>query len=112
MATKREKTKYPGVYYRLQERLDGYGQEKAYYVMYRRGGRAAKLIEEPVGRESEGMTAAKANLIRAVRIAGKEQSNTERRAAEEAARLADDYPGNPGADWKAQRMDWRTVQGA
>ena len=22
------------------------------------------------------------------------------------------YPGNPGADWKAQRMDWRTVQGA
>ena len=22
------------------------------------------------------------------------------------------YPGNQGADWKAQRMDWRTVQGA
>ncbi|MFR1532990.1 MAG: hypothetical protein ACLSTO_04590 [Bilophila wadsworthia] len=80
MATKREKTKYPGVYYRLQERLDGYGQEKAYYVMYRRGGRAAKLIEEPVGRESEGMTAAKANLIRAVRIAGR--NDAERRAAE------------------------------
>lgn len=90
MAAKREKTKYPGVYYRLQERLDGYGEEKAYYVMYRRGGRGAKLIEEPVGRESEGMTAAKANRIRASRIAGKEQSNTERRAAEEAARLADE----------------------
>lgn len=90
MATKREKTRYPGVYYRLQERLDGYGQEKAYYVIYRRGGRGAKTIEEPVGRESEGMTAAKANRIRAARIVGKEQSNTERRKAEEAARLADE----------------------
>lgn len=87
---KREKTKYPGVYFRVQERLDGYGEEKAYYVMYRRGGRGAKLIEEPVGRETEGMTAAKANLIRAARITGKEQANTERRKAEEAARLADE----------------------
>ena len=103
MATKREKTKYPGVYYRLQERLDGYGQEKAYYVMYRRGGRAAKLIEEPVGRESEGMTAAKANLIRAVRIAGKEQSNTERRAAEEAARLADESRWPLNRIWEAYK---------
>ena len=87
---KRIKTKYPGVYYRQQERLDGYGCEKAYYILYRRGGRGAKLVEEPVGRESESMTAAKANLIRAARIAGKEQTNTERRKAEEAARLAEE----------------------
>lgn len=103
MATKREKTKYPGVYYRLQERFDGYGREKAYYVLYRRGGRGAKLIEEPVGRESEGMTAAKANLIRAVRIAGKEQSNTERRAAEEAARLADESRWPLNRIWEAYK---------
>lgn len=84
---KREKTKYPGVYYRLQDRLDGQGKERAYYIMYRRGGRGSKLIEEPVGRESEGMTPAKANKIRAMRAAGVEQSNTERRDAAVAARL-------------------------
>lgn len=103
MAAKREKTKYPGVYYRLQERLDGYGQERAYYVMYRRGGRGAKLIEEPVGRESEGMTAAKANLVRAVRIAGKEQTNTERRKAEEAARRADESRWTLNRIWEAYK---------
>lgn len=97
---KREKTKYPGVYFREQERLDGYGEEKAYYVMYRRGGRGAKLIEEPVGRESEGMTAAKANLIRAARITGKEQANRERRKAEEAARLADESRVTVASLWK------------
>ncbi|MEI3479551.1 MAG: site-specific integrase [Bilophila sp.] len=97
---KREKTKYPGVYFRVQERLDGYGEEKAYYVMYRRGGRGAKLIEEPVGRETEGMTAAKANLIRAARITGKEQTNTERRKAEEAARLADERRVTVASLWR------------
>ena len=97
---KREKTKYPGVYFREQERLDGYGEEKAYYVMYRRGGRGAKLIEEPVGRESEGMTAAKANLIRAARITGKEQANRERRKAEEAVRLADESRVTVASLWK------------
>ena len=100
---KREKTKYPGVYFRIQERLDGYGEEKAYYVMYRRGGRGAKLIEEPVGRETEGMTAAKANLIRAARITGKEQANTERRKAEEAARLADESRVTVASLWARYR---------
>ena len=93
IASKRTKTKYAGVTFRTVDRLNGYGEERMYYIRYRRGGRGSKEIEEPVGRESEGMTAAKANLIRAVRIAGKEQSNTERRAAEEAARLAIESAG-------------------
>ncbi len=100
MAAKRERTKYPGVYFRIQARPDGYGEERAYYIMYRRGGRGAKLIEEPVGRESESMTAAKANLIRAARITGKEQTNTERRKAEEAARLANESRVTIASLWK------------
>ena len=86
--TKREKTKYPGVTFRLKEKLDGSGMERVYYIRYRRGGRGSRLIEEPVGTESEGMTAAKANLIRASRAAGKERSNTERRRDAERERLA------------------------
>lgn len=85
---KRGKTKYPGVTYREKERLDGSGLERTYYIRYRRGGRGTKEIEEPVGKESEGMTAAKANKIRAMRAAGVEQSNAEKREAVESENLA------------------------
>ena len=67
--SKRGRTKYPGVTFRWKERLDGSGEERVYYVRYRRGGRGSKEVEEPVGRESEGMTAAKANKIRALMVA-------------------------------------------
>lgn len=93
-AAKRGKTKYPGVFFRLQSRLDGLGEERQYYIIYRRAGegRSGKLIEEPIGRESEGMSAAKANRIRALRASGSEKSNTERRAAAEAAQFAEGGP--------------------
>ena len=90
VTAKREKTRYAGVTFRMVARLDGYGKERMYYIRYRRGGRGSKEIEEPVGRESESMTASKANRIRAMRATGIEQANTERRKAEEAARLADE----------------------
>lgn len=90
--SKRGRTKYPGITFREKERLDGSGEERVYYIRYRRGGRGSKEIEEPVGRESEGMTAAKANKIRAMRAAGVEQSNTERRAEAEAAKLSGSGP--------------------
>ena len=89
---KREKTKYPGVFYREQERLDGLGTEKMYYIRYRRGGRGTKEIEEPCGRETEGMTAAKANGIRALRMTAREETNKERRQAQEEANKQDDEP--------------------
>ena len=98
---KRVRTKYPGVTYRQQERLDGAGEERIYYIRYRRGGRGAKEIEEPVGRASEGMTAAKANKIRAVRASGVEQTNTERRAAEESVRKADKNRWSLNSIWEA-----------
>ena len=74
--SKREKShKYAGVYFRF----DAVGKERTYYIVYRQGGREAKLIEEPVGKASCGMTEAKAALIRADRIRGKDKSNTEKR---------------------------------
>ena len=39
-------------------------------------------------------------------------AHRERRAEPEYPKGKPPYPGNPGADWKAQRMDWRAVQGA
>ena len=73
--------KYPGVYIHID--LHG---EKIFYVMYRQGGRTSKLIKEPVGKSSGGMTAARAAIIRAERISGKSLPNTERRFLEEQAR--------------------------
>lgn len=72
---KREKsTKYPGVYWRK----DGAG-EKMYYIRYRLGGRGSKEIEEPIGKSSAGMTEAKAAILRASRMNGKEMSNKAKR---------------------------------
>lgn len=72
---KREKsTKYPGVYWRL----DSSG-EKMYYIRYRLGGRGSKETEEPIGKSSAGMTEAKAAILRASRMNGKEMSNKAKR---------------------------------
>lgn len=59
MAAKRKKVeKYAGIYFREVPRLDGQGLERMYYITYRRGGRDSPVVEEPVGRASEGWTPA------------------------------------------------------
>lgn len=91
--SKREKSsKYPGVYWRNVERKDGHGLERMYYIIYRRGGRDVKTIEEPIGRASEGITEAKASIRRAERINGITESNKEKRQANEKKKLAGDGP--------------------
>ena len=62
----REKTKYPGVTYRVKRNSEGV-EEKVFYVRYRLGGRGGKMVEEAVGKSTTGMTAAKAHGIRAER---------------------------------------------
>ncbi len=71
-----EKTIYAGVYSRTSKNKPN---ESTFYIIYRRGGREAKQIKEPVGKSIHGMTAAKANQIRIMRLRGIEQSNTDRR---------------------------------
>lgn len=87
---KREKTQYKGVYFRQQKKLGSDSLEKVYYIFYRTGGRGSKQVEEPVGRESEGMTAAKASHIRADRARQKELNNREQREAIEQAKQAEE----------------------
>jgi len=77
---KRIKTNYPGVFYRLAERLGRGGEEKIFYIVFKKDG---KVIEEKVGRQyADNMTPAKASGIRAERIEGKRLS---RKAIREAA---------------------------
>ena len=96
--SKREKSqKYAGVYFRL----DADHKERTYYIVYRQGGREAKLIEEPVGKASRGMTEAKAAQIRADRIRGKDQPNTEKRKAYAEARQAQQSRWTLDKIWEA-----------
>lgn len=77
-AIKRVKTKYPGVYYRVVNRIGGAGKEKVYYVVFKQNG---KVIEESVGRQfKDAMTPAKASVVRAKLIEGKQETKRERRA--------------------------------
>jgi integrase len=89
-ATGREKTKYPGVFFREVRRIGGPGTEKVFYIVFKKDG---KVIEEKAGRQyADDMTAAKAARIRAERIEGKRQSNKEKRlsAASQASRVTID----------------------
>jgi integrase len=83
-AQKRKKTKYQGVTY-----IDGISREgkpeRIYYIRYRKDG---KQVEEKAGRSSQGITPARASIIRAERVAGKRQSNSEKRQQEEERQQA------------------------
>ena len=76
-AQKRNKTKYPGVYFRYARRLGGPGKEKVYYVLYKIDG---QTVEEKVGRQYQNnMTPAKAANIRGQLIEGRRKSRREKR---------------------------------
>ena len=78
----RHKTRYPGVYYRIAKRIGGRGNEKVYYVKYRKDG---KGIEAKVGRQYiDDMTPARANRIRADLMEGRRLTPQEKRALAKA----------------------------
>jgi len=80
---KRIKTDYPGVYYIMGKAVATGKPERIYYIRYRKDGKA---VDEKVGRQYQNdMTPAKAALIRAKRIEGRELPNNEKRAAEKVA---------------------------
>jgi len=91
--------KYPGVYWRIDSKTG----ERSYYIRYRLGGRESKLVDEPVGKSSKAMTEAKAAKVRALRMTGKDQSNTERRAQEQAAKEAEAGRWTVERIWTAYR---------
>ncbi len=109
-AAKRIKTKYAGVTY-IEAKSPTGAIERVYYIRYRRDG---KLIEEKAGRQfQDDMTPAKASGIRARRLEGKEESNTERREQAQAEKQAEADRWTVGRLWeeyKAAKHDYRGVK--
>ena len=85
-AQKRHKTRYMGVYFIRGTHRVSRKPEKIFYITYRKNG---KSVDEKIGRASEDMTPARASRHRALRMAGKESTNSEKRAAEKAAKEAE-----------------------
>lgn len=81
---KRYPTKYPGVSFRLAERIGGRGLEKVFYIRFTRDG---KVIEEKVGRQyADSITEARAALIRGERIENKRPSRKQIREERKAVK--------------------------
>lgn len=82
-SVKRNKTKYPGVFFREESRIGASGTEKVYYVIFKRDG---KTIEEKVGRQFvDDMTPARASAIRSELIEGKRKTKKQIKKESEAA---------------------------
>lgn len=106
---KREKTKYPGVYFILGKHPATGKEEKIFYIKYRRDGRA---IEEKAGREFiDDMTAAKANRIRALRMEGKELPNAVKRKQEAEMLLAEENRPTIARLWEAYKAARPNLKG-
>jgi len=72
-ALRRNRTKYPGVYYVQRKTAGSRKRERIYYIIYRKEG---KQIEKKAGSQfQDSMTAARAARIRAECIAGRMPRN-------------------------------------
>jgi integrase len=82
--SKRFKTDKTGVFYRISKRIGGSGDEKVFYVAFKKNG---KVTEAKAGRQyADGMTPARAALFRAALIEGREQTPQKKREADKEAK--------------------------
>lgn len=80
----RHPTKYPGVFFRIADRIGGNGTEKVYYVSYKKHN---KKIETKVGRQfADDMTPARANQLRNDFIEGRALPRAEKKRVEKATK--------------------------
>ena len=83
-ASKRFKTKYAGIFYRVSDRIGGPGEERVYYAVYKKDG---KVHETKVGRQyADAMTPSRASHIRAEIVEGKRLTQKEQRIKTEEER--------------------------
>jgi integrase len=81
---KRHHTRYPGIFYREAKRIGGPGNERVFYIVFKRDG---KVFEEKVGRQyADDMTPSKAARIRAERIENKRPSRKQIREKQNQAK--------------------------
>jgi len=86
---KRIKTDKPGVFYRNGQRIGGPGQEKIFYVIFKKDG---KVCEEKVGRQyADKMTPARAALIRSDFIEGRRKTKKEQKIIDAEKKAQEKY---------------------
>ncbi len=102
-------TDYPGVCFRVADRIGRAGTEKVYYIRFTRDG---KVIEEKVGRQySDAMTPARAAAIRADRIEGKRESRKEVRQTREKQRQEEAHHWTFDKLWNEYKLQKYNVKG-
>jgi integrase len=111
MADKRLPTGKPGVFYRELEGDKPSKPIRMYYIRYRRGGRAGSLIEEPVGKSTEGITSTIAANIRAERMTGKALSNKENRRKKEKEKAQAQGSWTIGRLWEEYKANKPNFKG-
>lgn len=95
---KRIKTEKPGVFYRMGKRIGGNGEEKIYYVVFKKNG---KLHEEKVGRQyADQMTPSRAVILRSDFIEGRRPTARERKLLEKEKQTADKNKYTIARLWK------------
>ena len=100
---------YAGVYYRMADRIGGKGQEKVYYVVYKKDG---KVVEAKAGRQYKNrMTPAKAAQYRANLIEGRDATRKEKREAEQAAKQSEADRYTISKLWKAYKAAKPNLKG-
>ncbi|SHL18784.1 Site-specific recombinase XerD [Desulfatibacillum alkenivorans DSM 16219] len=101
---------YAGVYFRMADRIGGKGQEKVYYVVYKKDG---KVVEAKAGRQySDNMTPAKAARFRSNLIEQRELTPQEKRIVEQEAKDAEAVRWTLDRIWeeyKTQRPDLKGI---
>lgn len=94
---------YTGVFYRIAQRIGGKGDEKIYYVTYKKEG---KKIEESVGRQyADQMTPARAARIRSDIIEGRRLPKKEQKALKEAEKAAERKRYTIDRLWKEYKLN-------
>jgi integrase len=98
---KRQRTNYPGVFYREADRIGGTGNEKVFYIVFKKNG---KVFEEKVGRQyADDMTPARAAKIRGDRLEGRRPSRKEIREQEAEQRQAEEKRWTVDRIWDEYR---------
>ena len=105
----RIKTNYPGVYYRMAQRIGAKGQERVYYIVFKKQG---KGIEEKVGRQyADAMTPAKAARIRGERIEGRRKSRRQIISEQEVAKKEEQEKWTIGRLWEEYKLSKPDLKG-
>jgi integrase len=106
---KRFKTPYPGVFYRMADRIGGKGKEKVYFVVFKKNG---EIVEEKAGRQyADAMTPARAAGIRGELIEGKRLPRREIREREKAEKKAETDKWTFNKLWKEYQRQKTVYKG-